>query len=451
MKTYDLIVLGFGKAGKTLASAMAAAGKQVAVIEQSNKMYGGTCINIGCIPTKAMIHRSEAAATHPLNEAARKNWYAQSVEAKERLTALLRDKNFHKLADNPLIDVVTGEGSFLAPKVIAVKTAEGTIELTAPKIVINTGSETVIPPIAGIENNPKVFTSTSMLDLNTLPDRLAIVGGGYIGLEFASMFASFGSKVTVLEGFSELIPREDRDVAAAVQQTLEARGVEFHLDARVEKIDGATVHVTDGKSQKAYVIEADTVLLATGRRPSIGRLHTEAAGIELTDRGAIRVDEHLRTNVEGIYAAGDVTGGLQFTYISLDDFRILRDEILGNGDRTTANRGPVPYAVFLTPPLAHVGLHESEAVKAGLDIRVNRIPLAAVPRAHTIEQTTGFFKAMIENGSDRIVGCTLYGVEAGELINTVTLAMKHGLTARDLRDQIYTHPSISEVFNDLFV
>ncbi len=449
MKKLDVIVIGFGKAGKTIAAEMAANGRHVAIIERSAQMYGGTCINIGCIPTKALVHKA-ALTPATADFATRQTYYAAAIAAKEHLTGALRNTNYHKLADNPLIEVYTGEGRFVAPKVVAVKQATATIELTAPTIIINTGAETVIPPIKGIEHNPHVYTSTSILELSELPQRLTIVGGGYIGLEFASMYAAFGSRVTVLEGFSELISREDRDVANAVRQTLEEQGVVFRLNAHVEEIDGGTVHVTDAQTQAHFAVESDAVLLATGRRPAVNGLGLDAAGVALTEHGAIRVDEHLRTNVEGIYAAGDVTGGLQFTYVSLDDYRILRDELLGNGARTTANRGVVPYAVFITPPLAHVGLHETEARKAGLDVRVNRIALKNVPRAHTLEQTNGFFKAIIENGSDRIIGSTLYGTESSELINTITLAINQQIPAHTLRQAIYTHPSMSEVFNDLF-
>ncbi len=449
MKKLDVIIIGFGKAGKTLAAEQAANGRRVAIIERSDKMYGGTCINIGCIPTKALVHQAASAPT-TADFSLRKAYYAAAIAAKEQLTATLRNTNYHKLADNPLIEVYTGEGHFIAPKVVAVEQGAETTQLTAPIIVINTGAETVIPPIRGIEHNPHVFTSTSILEMSELPRRLTIVGGGYIGLEFASIYAAFGSQVTVLEGFSELIPREDRDVADAVRQTLEQRGVAFRLNAHVDAIEGGTVQVTDAQNGSHYTIASDAVLLATGRRPAVEGLGLETAGVALTERGAIRVDERLRTNVEGIYAAGDVTGGLQFTYISLDDSRILRDELSGNGSRTTANRGNVPYAVFITPPLAHVGLHEAEAIRSGLDIRVNRIPMKSVPRAHTLQQTTGFFKAIIENGSDRIVGCTLYGAESSELINLVTLAMNQQIPAHTLRQAIYTHPSMSEVFNDLF-
>ena len=453
MKQYDAVIIGFGKGGKTLAAELAGHQWSVALIERSDKMYGGTCINTGCIPTKALIHSAGlAAAGHPLTFEQRKAYYRESVAGMTALVERLRDKNYHKLADNPRIDVYTGEGSFRSPEVVAVKTAAETFEITGKHIVINTGAETVLPPIPGIGESAKVYTSASILQLDLLPQRLVIVGGGYIGLEFASMYASFGSKVTVLEGFSELIPREDRDIAQSVRETLEKKGIEFRLNVNVESVRDTAEGVTLALTQEgaASQLEADAVLLATGRKPMTAGLNLAAAGVETTDRGAIRVDEHLHTTAPNIYAIGDVTGGLQFTYISLDDYRIVRDELFGSGSRTTANRGPVPYSVFIDPPLSHVGMHETEARKAGLDIRVKTIAVATIPRAHILGTPEGLFKAVIDAKTDRIVGCTLFGPASSEVIDAVALAMKHGVTARELSGSVYTHPSMSETFNDLF-
>lgn len=330
MKQYDAVIIGFGKAGKTLAAELAAHDWSVAMVERSDKMYGGTCINIGCIPTKALIHSAGlAAAGHPLTFGQRRDYYRESVASKTALVDLLRDKNYHKLADNARIDVYTGEGSFASPETVAVKTTQGTQQIGGKYIVINTGAETVIPPIEGIAQSRRVYTSTSIMELEELPQHLVIVGGGYIGLEFASMYASFGSKVTVLEGFAELIPREDRDIAAAVREALEKKGIEFRIGARVESVSdtagGVRVAVADTQTGGKYEIDGDAVLLATGRRPATAGLNLEAAGIETDDRGAVRVDAHLRTTAPRVFAAGDVTGGLQFTYVSLDDFRIIRD------------------------------------------------------------------------------------------------------------------------------
>ena len=453
MKKYDAVIIGFGKGGKTLAAELAGHDWSVAMVERSDKMYGGTCINIGCIPTKALIHSAAlAAAGHPLTFEQRRAYYREAVAAKTALVGLLRDKNYHKLADDPRIDVYTGEGRFLSPEVVEVKTADGTLQIGGKHIVVNTGAETALPPIEGLAASRRVYTSTSIMELDELPKRLVIVGGGYIGLEFASMYASFGSEVTVLEGFPELIPREDRDIAQEVRAVLEKKGVAFRLNVRVESFrdtaEGVSVAVTqDGAASE---IAVDAVLAATGRRPATAGLNLAAAGVEVTDRGAIRVDEHLHTTAPNIYAVGDVTGGLQFTYVSLDDYRIVRDGLFGDGARTTANRGPVPYSVFIDPPLSHVGLHEDEARKAGLDVRVRKIAVGSFPRARILGSAEGILKAVIDAKTDLILGCTLFGPESSEVINTVAQAMKHGVTARELAGSVYTHPSMSESLNDLF-
>lgn len=456
MKKYDVLIIGFGKAGKTLALELANSGRSVALIERSDSMYGGTCINTGCIPTKALIHKAELAATgHPLSFEQRKVYYRDAIAAKDRLTASLRELNYRKLADNERIDVYTGEGRFLSPQKVEVTLRDGErLELSGERIVIDTGAETVIPPIAGLIESKRVYTSASVMELTELPPRLTIVGGGYIGLEFASMYAAFGSQVTVLEGFGEFIPREDRDIADSVRQVLEKKGIVLHLDARADSVrdtpEGVVTWVTDTARNERYEVTADALLLATGRRPATAGLNLEAAGVATDQRGAIVVDAHLHTTSPHIYAAGDVTGGLQFTYISLDDYRIIRDDLLGKGGRSTSDRGPVPYSVFISPVLSHVGLHEAEARKAGRDIRVNRIQVAAIPRARILDTTEGMLKAVIDAQSDRVLGCTLFGPGSSEAINTVALAIRHGVTARELSGAIYTHPSMSETLNDLF-
>lgn len=448
MKQYDVLIIGFGKGGKTLAAEFAKRNYTVAMIERSDKMYGGTCINIGCIPTKTLVHAAKLAD----KDASRKQkqeYYRQAIARKEEVTSFLRGKNYHNLADNPLITVYTGEGSFAGPDVVEVRMADETIRLQAPQIFINTGAETIIPPIAGIENNPKVYTSTSIMEMTELPARLVIVGGGYIGLEFASMYASFGSQVTVLEGYSELISREDRDIAAAVQEVLERKGIEFRLNARVQAVDGATVTYRDAATDLEHRLEADAILLATGRRPNTAGLNLSAAGVEVNERGAIVVNDHLQTTNPSIRAIGDVKGGLQFTYISLDDYRIVREDLFGAGERKVSDREPVSYSVFIDPPLSRIGMSEEEARKKGLDIKVNKLPVAAIPRARTLGDTNGLFKMVVDAHTDKILGCTLFGPESGEVINIVAMAMKTGQEYTFLRDFIFTHPSMSEALNDL--
>ena len=455
MNAFDVIIIGFGKGGKTLAAEFAKRGQKVAIIERSDKMYGGTCINIGCIPTKTLVHQAKmASALKDATFEERSEFYRNAVSVKESVTSALRNKNYHNLADNPNVTVYTGIGSFVSADVVAVRTATEEIRLTSKQIIINTGAETVIPPIEGIAGNPFVYTSTSIMELADLPRRLVIIGGGYIGLEFASMYASFGSQVTVLESYPELIAREDRDIAASVKETLEKKGIVFRMNAKVQSVnrveDKAIVTFADSQTNEVFVLEADAVLLATGRRPNTKDLNLEVAGVEVDVRGAIIVDEYLKTTNPNIRAVGDVKGGLQFTYISLDDYRIVREDLFGDKERRTGDRNPVSYSVFIDPPLSRIGLNEEEARRQNRDIIVKKLPVMAIPRAKTLGETDGLLKAIIDKNTGKILGCVLFAPDSGEVINTVAVAMKTGQDYTFLRDFIFTHPSMSEASNDLF-
>ena len=455
MNAFDVIIIGFGKGGKTLAAEFAKRGQKVAIIERSDKMYGGTCINIGCIPTKTLVHQAKmASALKDATFEERSEFYRNAVSVKESVTSALRNKNYHNLADNPNVTVYTGIGSFVSADVVAVRTATEEIRLTSKQIIINTGAETVIPPIEGVAGNPFVYTSTSIMELADLPRRLVIIGGGYIGLEFASMYASFGSQVTVLESYPELIAREDRDIAASVKETLEKKGIVFRMNAKVQSVnrveDKAIVTFADSQTSEVFVLEADAVLLATGRRPNTKDLNLEVAGVEVDVRGAIIVDEYLKTTNPNIRAVGDVKGGLQFTYISLDDYRIVREDLFGDKERRTGDRNPVSYSVFIDPPLSRVGLNEEEARRQNRDIIVKKLPVMAIPRAKTLGETDSLLKAIIDKNTGKILGCVLFAPDSGEVINTVAVAMKTGQNYTFLRDFIFTHPSMSEALNDLF-
>ncbi len=455
MNAFDVIIIGFGKGGKTLAAEFAKRGQKVAIIERSDKMYGGTCINIGCIPTKTLVHQAKmASALKDATFEERSEFYRNAVSVKESVTSALRNKNYHNLADSPNVTVYTGIGSFVSADVVAVRTATEEIRLTSKQIIINTGAETVIPPIEGVAGNPFVYTSTSIMELADLPRRLVIIGGGYIGLEFASMYASFGSQVTVLESYPELIAREDRDIAASVKETLEKKGIVFRMNAKVQSVnrveDKAIVTFADSQTNEVFVLEADAVLLATGRRPNTKDLNLEVAGVEVDVCGAIIVDEYLKTTNPNIRAVGDVKGGLQFTYISLDDYRIVREDLFGDKERRTGDRNPVSYSVFIDPPLSRIGLNEEEARRQNRDIIVKKLPVMAIPRAKTLGETDGLLKAIIDKNTGKILGCVLFAPDSGEVINTVAVAMKTGQDYTFLRDFIFTHPSMSEALNDLF-
>lgn len=455
MKQYDAIIIGFGKAGKTLAAELSNRGWQVAVVERSSMMYGGTCPNIACIPTKTLVHEAGIAALlYHDNYPKQANLYKQAIGRKNRLTSFLRNNNYERLSKRPNVTVYTGEGSFVSANIIKVALPEGDIELQGKEIFINTGSTPIIPAIDGIKESQKVYTSTTLLDLNVLPQHLIIVGGGYIGLEFASMYAEFGSKVTLLEGGNRFMPRNDQDIENSVKEVLEKKGIEIHLNARAQSIhdtnDGVTLTYSDVSDGTPYFVDGDAILIATGRKPMIEGLNLQAAGIGVDAHGAIVVNDQLRTTVPHVWAMGDVKGGAQFTYLSLDDFRIIRDQLFGDKKRDIGDRDPVPYAVFIDPPLAHIGLTEEEALKRGYSFKVSRLPATSVVRSRTLKQTDGMLKAIVNDHSGKIMGCTLFCAEAPEIINIVAMAMKTGQHYTFLRDFIFTHPSMSEGLNELF-
>ena len=455
MKQYDAIIIGFGKAGKTLAAELSNRGWQVAVVERSSMMYGGTCPNIACIPTKTLVHEAGIAALLYHDDYPKQaNLYKQAIGRKNRLTSFLRNNNYERLSKRPNVTVYTGEGSFVSANIIKVALPEGDIELQGKEIFINTGSTPIIPAIDGIKESQKVYTSTTLLDWNVLPQHLIIVGGGYIGLEFASMYAEFGSKVTLLEGGNRFMPRNDQDIANSVKEVLEKKGIEIHLNARAQSIhdtnDGVTLTYSDVSDGTPYFVDGDAILIATGRKPMIEGLNLQAAGIGVDAHGAIVVNDQLRTTVPHVWAMGDVKGGPQFTYLSLDDFRIIRDQLFGDKKRDIGDRDPVPYAVFIDPPLAHIGLTEEEALKRGYSFKVSRLPATSVVRSRTLQLTDGMLKAIVNDHSGKIMGCTLFCAEAPEIINIVAMAMKTGQHYTFLRDFIFTHPSMSEGLNELF-
>ncbi|MEU8820014.1 FAD-dependent oxidoreductase [Actinoplanes sp. NPDC048796] len=446
----DLLVIGFGKGGKTLAAAMGRQGRRVVMVEQSDQMYGGTCINIGCVPTKALIHRASARP----RDADPRAWYEESVAWTASLTTLLRGKNFAMLDSLDSVTVITGTAAFLDEKRVAVTAGADRLEITADTIVVNTGAEPVVPDVPGLRDSKHLVTGTELIAGPDLPRRTAVIGGGYQGIEFAAMLARYGAEVTVLEKGERILPREDADVAAAAEEILRAEGVRFVTGARVIEVtddeDKAFVrYEVDGVTATA---EADAVLAAAGRRPRTGELNLAAAGVRTTATGAIEVDEHLRTSRPHIFAIGDVNGGPQFTYISLDDYRIVADQLTGAGKRSTADRAAVPYVLFMTPPLARVGLTEDEARAAGRPVRVAAKPIAAIaamPRARIVGDTRGLMKFVIDAETDAVLGAALLSVDSQELINTVALAIRAGVTATELRDAIWTHPSSTEAFNEV--
>ena len=449
MKKFDAVIIGFGKGGKTLASELAKNGKMVAVIEKSSGMYGGTCINIACIPTKSLVH---SADNRKYSNTAKEEFYTNAIHQKDELTSLLRDKNFHMIDDQQQITVITGEATFLHDEKVQVKTVEGQFEVTAEQFFINTGAIPVVPPIDGLEHADFVYNSTTLQELEQLPEKLIIIGGGYIGLEFASMYANFGSEVIVIDSNEDFLPNEDRDIAEQVKEVLEDKSIKIVQNSRVESVQnrdgGVVTRYKEGDTLRE--VFGNAVLLATGRKPNTESLGLDNTSIEVNDRGAIIVNDTLKTKVKNIWALGDVNGGPQFTYISLDDFRIVKDQLFGDKSYTKKDRTNIPYSVFIDPILSHVGLNEKMANEKGIEYKVLSMSAEGIPRARILEKTEGLLKALIDPKTDEILGCTLFCAESSEMINVVRVAMEAKLPYTFLRDTIFTHPTMSESLNDLF-
>lgn len=453
MKKYDAVIIGFGKGGKTLAGFLAGKGQNVALIEKSDKMYGGTCINVGCIPSKKLVNSTKVLKDKGLSSIEDKEkFYAESIENKNTLIGALRGKNYEMLASKENITVYDGTGSFVSKNIVNVENNGENVQIEGEKIFINTGAATIIPNIKGLKESNYIYTSTSIMELKELPKKLTIIGAGYIGLEFASMYSEFGSEVTVIDMGDRLMPREDEEIAERVKAILEAKGIKFLLKSKIEEIsdrnDKGYVKISgeNGESE----VESDAILVAIGRKPNTEGLNLEAAGVKTDERGAVVVDETLKTTADNIWAMGDVKGGLQFTYISLDDFRIIRDNVYGNGNRTINDRNVIPYSVFINPPLSRVGMTEKEAIEKGYEIKTGRLEAMAIPKGKIEGVTDGLLKTVVDAKTDKILGCTLLCNTSHEMINVVAAAIKAEQKYTFLKDMIFTHPTMSEALNDLF-
>jgi pyruvate/2-oxoglutarate dehydrogenase complex dihydrolipoamide dehydrogenase (E3) component len=453
----DLLVIGGGKAGKSLAMDLAAAGQSVAMVERG--MIGGTCINVACIPTKTLVNSARLLKT--MRRAAGFGITGAGSPAvdvdllrhrKEDVVGTMvagQRKSF--LASG--MDLVIGEAKFVADRTVEVALdGGGTRTLSGTNVVINTGMVPSRPPIDGLAG-ARVQTSESILRLQELPASMVVLGGGYIGAEYASMLSLMGVRVTVVQRRAHLLGREDPDVAAAVANAFTGDGIDLRLGveatAGTRAADGT---VTVGLSD-AGTVSADDILVALGREPVTAGLGLEKTGVELSPRGFVSVDEHLRTTAGGVWAAGDVAGSPQFTHASWNDYRILKANLAG-GALSTKDR-LVPYCVFITPELGRVGLTEAEAHAAGHNIRVARMPVSAIPRARTIGELDGTWKAVVDRDTDLILGAALFGAEASEVIGVVQMAMLGGLRYQQVRDAVITHPTMAEglqlLFSDAFL
>lgn len=454
---YDDIIIGGGKAGKTLAPALVADGRKTALVERSLNMIGGGCINIACIPTKTMVASANVAntvrnsAVYGVKANAPTVNLADVIRRKRTVVQGLREMNLHNLETALGHELIIGTGRFVAPKTIEVTTALDTTRLlTAERLFINTGTRPLIPSVPGLME-AGFLTSESIMELEYLPEHLIVLGSGYIGLEFAQMFRRFGCRVTLIGQSEQILSQQDPDMAIAVQKLLERDGIEFLLKTKVLRVDGAgnetilQIQVAD----RLLSLQGSHLLVAVGRAPNTDSLNLAAAGVATDTRGFIQVNDRLETNIPGIWALGDINGGPQYTHVSLDDYRIVKANLIDGSERSTGDR-LVASCLFIDPELAHVGLTETEARQQGYAIRVTKLDASAIPRAKTLGQTDGLLKAIVDTETGRILGCSLLCHEAGEVISTVQMVMQAQMPYTVLRDSILTHPTMTEGLNMLF-
>jgi pyruvate/2-oxoglutarate dehydrogenase complex dihydrolipoamide dehydrogenase (E3) component len=456
MDQFDAIIIGSGQAGGPLSTALAQAGKKTAIIERTH--VGGTCINEGCTPTKTMV--ASARVAYLTRRAADYGVETGPVSVdmkvvrkrKRDIVESFRTGSERRIESAKGDDLLMGEARFVEPKVVAVRLDTGeTCMLTANTIFINAGDRPAIPPINGIENVP-TLDSTSIMELDSVPEHLLVFGGSYIALEFGQMFRRFGSKVTIIQRSAHLLSREDTDIADAVAQILREDGIEILLETTVSHVGQSLVGGIEMVVQTAGAernLTGSHLLVAAGRVPNTDWLNVEAAGIETDKHGFIRVNDRLETNVPGIYALGDIKGGPAFTHISYDDFRIIRTNLLEHGNASIRDR-LVPYTVFIDPQLGRVGLSETEARASGRAIRVAKMPMNYVARALEVDESRGFMKAIVDAESGQILGCAILGIEGGEIMAMLEIAMMGKLPYTLLRDGVFAHPTLAESLNNLF-
>jgi len=448
---YDAIVIGSGQAGGPLATALARAGRRTALIERAH--VGGTCVNEGCTPTKTMVASGRVAylarrgADYGVETGPVRVDLGRVRERKRAIVKSFREGGERRLKAAPGLDLLWGEARFVARRTVALDGRN----LVADQVFLNVGCRPAAPDITGIDR-VGALDSTSIMELDAAPEHLVVVGGGYIGLEFAQMFRRFGSRVTIVQRDRQLLPLEDEDIAEAVTGILREDGIEVLLDARptcAEPLPGGGVRLVVGTGAGEIALEGSRVLSAAGRVPNTDRLDPAAGGVDTNARGFIVVNERLETSAPGVWALGDVKGGPAFTHISYDDFRIIRANLLQGGDATTTER-LVPYTVFTDPQLGRVGLSEREARAQGREYRVARMPMSKVARALEMDEPRGVMKVLVEAHSGRILGAAILGIEGGEIMAMLQLAMMGNLPYHSLRDAVFAHPTLAESLNNLF-
>jgi pyruvate/2-oxoglutarate dehydrogenase complex dihydrolipoamide dehydrogenase (E3) component len=451
---YDLLILGSGAAGKLTAWALAKSGMKTAVIER--KYIGGACPNIACLPSKNIIQSAKVASyffrstefgitkdNTQIHMAAVRERKRKMVEG---LVALHLD-----LYKKSGTEVVIGSGRFTGPKTIEVTSAEGQKRLLrGKKVLINTGTRATIDPTPGLAE-AKPLTHVEALELDYVPQHLLVIGGGYVGLELAQAMRRFGSRVTIVERNHRLLHREDEDLSSAMHELLKDEGIDIVVNAQIGRVEGRSgdsVQLHASGKGSDVVLHGTDILVATGRTPNTDGIGLDLAGVKLTDRGYIKVNERLETTAPDVWAAGDCAGSPHFTHISENDFKIVHDNILG-GQRVTTGR-QVPFCMFTDPEFARIGLNETEAKEKGIAYRLAKIPMSAILRTRTISEPRGFLKALVDAGSDRILGFAVLGAEGGEMMPTVQLAMLADLPYTVLKDAIFAHPTMHEGLNSLF-
>ncbi len=456
MKTYDAIVIGSGQAGTPLAKKLAKAGKKTALIEK--RYVGGTCVNDGCTPTKALV-----ASARNAYMAARKDLgvfvenykvdFPAIMQRKDTIVLKSRNGGQKGVEEVENLDLIFGNASFTGKKIVSVALNDGgEEEITADLIFIDTGAKTTIPEIEGIKT-VSYLTSTTILELKELPESLIIIGGNYIGLEFGQMFSRFGSKITIIEKSKMLLSKEDADVSEAVISFLSEENITVLTEAKTVKIAQSSdqkITLTIEKDGHQQEITASHLLIAVGRSPQTKTLSLEKTGVETDEKGFIKVNDKLETTAEGIYALGDVKPGPAFTHMAYNDHLIVLKNLTENADLSVKGR-PVPYCMFTDPQLGRIGLSENEAREQGLDILVAKLPMKHVARAVETNETIGFMKAVVDAKTNQILGATVLGYEGGEVMSVLQMAMQGKITAHQLRENIFAHPTTSESINNLFM